>query len=322
MKHRNLLEAWYRKLVTEMGTPASGHWGHASVKGRHGGSARGGQGHLLSATKAVDGVRVMADGSPLPAHIQKLPIPPAWKSVRVNPDPKAKHLVVGKDSKGRPVGIMNEVFKKTNAIQKYSRVRALERAYDSIVKENEANRKSADPVIREAADCLHVIMKTGIRPGSTADTKADVQAYGATTLEGRHVKVSGGEVTLNFVGKKGVSLSIPIADRATATMLRKRALASGTRGKLFDTDQGTLLRYSKSLNGGAGFKTKDFRTRLANEVAAAEMRKINAPADKKSYIKSVKAVAKAVAAKLGNTATVCLQSYINPLVFQKWSVTE
>lgn len=67
--------------------------------------------------------------------------------------------------------------------------------------------KSSDPKISEPAKLAALIMSTGIRPGSESDTGAKVKAYGATTLEGRHVVTdSEGNTRLQFVGKKGVNI--------------------------------------------------------------------------------------------------------------------
>jgi len=43
-----------------------------------------------------------------------------------------------------------------------------------------------------------------------------------------------------------------------------------------------------------------------------------APKDEKTYKKQVLEVAKVISAKLGNTPTVALQSYIAPQVFAQW----
>jgi len=45
---------------------------------------------------------------------------------------------------------------------------------------------------------------------------------------------------------------------------------------------------------------------------------MEAPINEKEYKKKVKEVAKQVSAKLGNTPTVALQSYISPVVFAEW----
>ena len=164
-------------------------------------------------------------------------------------------------------------------------------------------------------------MTTGIRPGSEEDTGAKVKAYGATTLKGEHVVVEDGRTYLRFTGKKGVSLNIEVTDKGTAEMLARRAAESGPDGQLFPkvSDQ-SLREYSHTLDGG-GFKTKDMRTALGTREAGDQVNTMPAPNNAKEYQKSVMAVAKRVAARLGNTPTVALQSYIHPCVFSAWRVS-
>jgi DNA topoisomerase-1 len=158
-------------------------------------------------------------------------------------------------------------------------------------------------------------MATGVRPGSEKDTGAEKQAYGATTLLARHVQVSPtGAVRLKFTGKKGVALDIPVNDPGVAHMLRARA-AKG--GRLFDTTDVGLRGYAAGLAGG-GYKPKDFRTLRGTLTAAAEVKARNTPRGPADYKRAVRDVATVVAAKLGNTPTVALQSYIDPTVFAKW----
>ena len=97
----------------------------------------------------------------------------------------------------------------------------------------------------------------------------------------------------------------------------KRAKKAGEDGKLFNTDNVALLKYSHSLDGG-GFVTKDFRTLLATRKAMEHVKKADPPKTEEDYKKKVKDIAKNVASVLGNTPAVCLNAYINPSVFTPW----
>jgi DNA topoisomerase I len=294
-----------------------GNWGHAGRPGKKGGSMpRGG---TAMATKRVGGKLVQKSGKPLPDYIQKLAIPPAWTNVEYNNNKNAAVLVRGRDNKGRVVYVRSEVYDNKKAEAKYNRVKELTNKFDAIAKENEKNLRSKDPQTKENAAVLKLIMETGIRPGSKTFTGAEKKAYGATTLEGRHVKKIGNRVELHFVGKKGISLKIPVTNKVTADSLVKRSKAAGSNGKLFNTHGLSLSKYTKKLDGG-GFKTKDFRTSLGTYTAKKMVEKLPAPKSVKEYKRLVKSVAKVVAEKLGNTATVALQAYINPTVFSEWRV--
>ena len=274
-------------------------------------------GDVLTKVDTKDGVRVMPDGSPLPKHIKSLAIPPAWTDVHVNPDKKGTLWATGKDAKRRLQSKYNPKYSESQSAKKFARVLALEKKFDKVSAKNEKGMTSKDPATRDAAHALALIFHTGIRPGSDKDTGAEKQAYGATTLLGKHVVPDGDGVRLQFVGKKGVDLDLPVTDKRIASDLLSRAKASGGEGKLFpNTDASHLLQYTHSIGGQV--KTKDFRTLLANQVARTEIQKMPAPTTAKGYKAAVKDVATYVSQKLGNTPAVALKSYINPEAFSGW----
>jgi DNA topoisomerase IB len=274
-------------------------------------------GEFVSKGGGVSKVRtgLLPKSDKMPKHIASLKIPPAWTNVYYNPDPKADLLVIGKDVKGRDQYVYSEKFKKTNAKAKFARIKELDKKYGTIIKQNNKNLKHLK--YGESANCLNLIMQTGIRPGSDTDTQAKVKAYGATTLEGRHVVMKDDTLYLEFIGKKGVALSLPVTDLATAKDLLMRKKRVGDNGRLFKTNGDQLLNYTNQLDG-KGFKVKDFRTHLGTSIAIQKVNEMPAPKDEKEYKKYVKLVATEVAKRLGNTPTVALQSYISPVVFQKW----
>jgi DNA topoisomerase I len=280
----------------------------------------GGKRAALHETEVKEGKRVSVGGESLPQHIEDLKIPPAWTDVKYSHDPRSDLLVVGKDSKGRLQSIYSDAFSATQAAAKFDRIEELRKEFSSIKGQNDKARESKKEHTKDAADCLALIMDTGIRPGSDADTGAKVKAYGATTLEGRHIVKTDDGVSLRFVGKKGVALDIPVHDKAIASMLAKRAERSGDDGRLFPaTNDKMLLDHVHSLDGG-GFKTKDFRTHVGTSTAYDLVSRLPTPKNEAEYKKSVMEVAKKVSKKLGNTPTVALQSYISPTVFSGWRI--
>ncbi len=259
--------------------------------------------------------RTHESGKSLPGHIAKYRIPPAWRDVRYNDDPDAPLQVVGKDVKGREQRIYHPRYAASQAEAKFRRIQELDRQFIRIRAENADALR--DPKRHDLAEVLSLIMETGIRPGSDDDTGAAKQAYGATTLEGRHVAEVRGAVRLRFVGKKGVNLDIPVNDKKLAAMLLARKKRAGD-GRLFpNVNAGRLLSYVHSLDGGM-FKTKDFRTLIGTRLAMSEMSGKPVPKDPKAYKKAVMDVAKQVATKLGNSPTIALQSYIAPEIFGSW----
>lgn len=254
-----------------------------------------------------------------PEHIKALKIPPAWTEVKVAKDPEADLLAIGKDAKGRAQYVYSDRFAKSQSALKFSRIESLQRDKPLIVAQLAALRHSDDRGKRDHADCANLVMKMGIRPGSDSDTKAKVKAFGATTLEGKHVVEEDGQTFLRFTGKKGVAINLPVEDKSLAGNLRSRAKRAGENGRLFGNvrDSSLLAFVHEDLDHG-NIETKDMRTLLAAEEADYLVRKLPAPKNEKEYKKRVLEVAKHVAGKLGNTPSVALQAYIPPWCFAKW----
>jgi DNA topoisomerase-1 len=254
-----------------------------------------------------------------PEHIKNLYIPPAWKDLNINPDADGDLLVVGTDAKGRQQYVYSEKYTEGQMRAKFARIQELDKSYDKIHDQVNNDLNSADPTIREHAAVTSLIMSTGIRPGSSRDRGGDKRAYGATTLLGRHVVVDeDGSVRLQFTGKKGVSLNIPVHDQDIADALRDRAKQFGPEGRLFENVSDRSLRdYVDGLDGGR-FSPKDFRTYLGTSMARAAVDRFGKPKSFAEYKRSVREVGKLVSQRLGNTPTVALQSYVDPSVFLGW----
>ena len=282
--------------------------------------------HLKEAkTREIEGAngkktieRLSATGEPLPSHIQKLKIPPAWTDVKYSDDPDAPLQAIGKDAKGREQRVYSLRFAQANASAKFARIHELMDKFEDIVKQNNEARSAKNAKLKDSADCLLLIMKMGVRPGSDSDTGAKEKAYGATTLEGKHVVETEGGVSLQFIGKKSVRLNLPVRDKELATMLLERSRNAGADGKLFPaTSDKALLDHVHSLDGG-GFKSKDFRTHVGTTTAYRLVNEMEAPKNETEYKKRVMDVAKAVSKELGNTPIMALQAYISPTVFSQW----
>lgn len=261
-----------------------------------------------------------ADRKSWPAHIQALKLPPAWTDVHYSDDPKANLQAVGRDAKGRPQYVYSEEFSNSQAALKFARIHELSQNYSKLEEGNAAFVNSKDPVKKDHGECLSLIMKMGLRPGSTSDTGAEKQAFGATTLKAEHVVTEKGKMFLRFTGKKGVDLNLEVTDPDLQKMLARRKKAAGASQDLFPkVSAESLSAHTQALPPG-GFKTKDMRTALGTRTANDLVESYaNPPTDMASYKKAVKEVATEVSKKLGNTPTIALQSYISPQVFSKWA---
>lgn len=239
-------------------------------------------------------------------------VPPAWTDVQVTDDRDAALVVVGIDSKGRSQYVYNRDHMEAQAVKKFDRVQALR---DELPKLDEALAQDADT--DPAAAAVLLMRHLGLRPGSDADTGAEKKAFGATNMEVRHVSVSGKTVTFEFVGKKGVDIKITSDNPEVVAIVKKYMKGKEPGDKLFGTNQAKANAYLKSKIGD--FKVKDLRTQVgtyyAYSLVAAMDPQPSTPAEIK---KAIKEVAEKVSDLLGNTPSVALTSYINPIVFAPW----
>lgn len=271
-----------------------------------------GGGEFISATRDAAGVWYDTNGKAL-----KIPtyIPPGWTDVRINTQAGADKVATGLDKKGRRQPLYSQEHSIMAAAKKFDKIEKLEKRSDAIQASLQKATESSDPATAEAAHVALLVASTGLRPGSERDTLADKQAYGATTLEARHVVTTGKSVSLKFVGKKGVDINIPITNEAVAKELRTRAATRKPGEKLFSANNNRVLSL---VHDTIGARTKDLRTLMAVKTARALVNENTKRASTmKEFKQRVKAIATTVSAQLGNTPAVALQSYIDPRIFLK-----
>jgi DNA topoisomerase-1 len=274
-------------------------------------------GETLVKVSRKDDQWVGPDGKPLPDHAQKLKIPPKYhgSDVYINPDPKGDLLASWKDEKGRTQPLYANNHSMRAAARKFGTTRELLQKKDQLLRETLNDAKN--PALKDRAECLRLIMLTGMRSGNEGGTGADHESYGATTLEGRHVKATKEGVTIRLVpGKsRGKEKEFRVTEPAMVKALLDRKAKAGPDGRLFGIDNFELLAYSK-LKGG--FKIKDHRTAVGTEEAIKAVKDLPVPKTVKNYKAQVRKVSKRVSDKLGNTPSVALHSYIDPIVFAHW----
>lgn len=270
-------------------------------------------GAAAPATSSSKGKYSNENFRPATAEDQKrLGYPPGWTDVRVNPNPEGGLQAIGTDRKGRTVRAYSAEHRQEADKAKFEKLRALNERMPAIVKRIEEDAADGN----QAAIAALLIQRTGLRPGSTADTGAEEQAYGASTLKDEHVTIEGSMVRLTFVGKHGKRLNIPVEDEQLATILQER-LDEDPGGELFQVDDAGIRTYLSGVQ--EGLRPKDFRTFLATATAYKLAREIEPPQDESSYRKAKRQIAERVSTLLGNTPTVALASYIDPSVFSEWA---
>lgn len=239
---------------------------------------------------------------------KKLKLPPAWTEVEVNEEPRAGVVARGRDAKGRLQSRYSEGHNARQHAIKHARMRALDGPIRNSDKQMAKDAKTSD-----AALVALLLRRFGMRVGSESNTKAEKKAYGASNLRASHASVEGDVVTLDFIGKKGVPIRIELRDRELAAAIKRRLEERAGDEQLFDTDENEVRAYLRELV--PGLTPKDLRTWFATTRALELVRERPWPETEKERKQRIREIAKRVAALLGNTPKVALDSYIDPAVF-------
>jgi len=254
---------------------------------------------------------------------------------------------------------------------------ALEKALKRDVKDPQPLGKMRLTTIREAAFAISLVHDTFRRIGSleqgtlvTMDGKNGkpkkmdkdgkpikewLKTYGITTMLGKHIKVAGNKVTLDFLGKKGVRNVVTVSDSSLARELIRRKKEGGPNGTILKIRATTVNAYLKRVSG-RDLTAKNFRTyhgtrlglealdaigkvpRIKTSTFEVHMTKLVSKIQKKGgkdltadewrdaielYVIDshnrfkVNLIGEPVSKRLGNEPTMALHSYISDAIFEK-----
>jgi DNA topoisomerase-1 len=263
----------------------------------------------------VKGYWVSADGKPLNKHTQHyvdtVAIPPAWKDVMVSTEPNAKLIATGVDTKGHTQPKYSAEHTEKSKLVKFARVKKLTDLMPKLINQSKKDMMNAKLSVRERdnAATVHLISKTGFRPGGDS-----ADAYGASTLEKRHVKVEGDTISFNFVGKHKVNQVKKLKDPSLAEYLGPRLKSLKDGDKVFATSGASAARYMRKIVGN-DYLIKDLRTWTGTSTAKTLIAREPVPTNEAELKDQQKRISDVVSKRLGNTPAVALDSYIDPSVW-------
>jgi DNA topoisomerase-1 len=268
------------------------------------------KGELIRDTKLLDRIRALG-------------IPPAWTDVWICPRATGHIQATGRDVKGRKQYRYHDSWSRHASESKFERLPEFARALPKLRKRVEAdlNRRgvSREKVLATAVRLLEITL---IRVGNAQYAKQN-RSYGLTTLNKRHLDLTGTALTFAFKGKSGVEHEVRVRDRRLATVIRSlRDLPGQQLFKYRDPDGDLCAITSDDVNAyireamGDAFSAKDFRTWAGTVSAARALREAEPPTSPADARRRITVCVSAVAGLLGNTPTVCRSSYVHPAVFE------
>jgi DNA topoisomerase-1 len=259
------------------------------------------------------------------ARIRSLAIPPAWVDVWICPDSLGHIQATGRDIRGRKQYRYHAEFRKSRESAKYQHLFSFAGALPGIRVQVAADMALPGlPREKVIATVVNLLETTLIRVGNSGYAR-DNKSYGLTTLNSPHVKVEGTELRFHFKGKSGRIWRLALKNRRVAKVVRacqelpgqqlfQYLDAAGERHNVTSNDVNDYLRAVSGLDVSA----KDFRTWAGTLDAAWALQRAGAAANQTEAKRTLKAVLEAVAARLGNTVTICRKCYIHPEIIERY----
>ena len=253
-------------------------------------------------------------------RIRSLAIPPAYRNVWICISPRGHLQATGHDARGRKQYRYHARWRSHRDAQKFDHILEFGRALPRIRRRVAQDlRKTGLPRERVLATIVKLLDATLVRVGNEEYARTN-KSFGLTTLRNRHVSVTGDTLHLEFRGKSGIFHHVTVSDPALARIVRRCADIPGqelfrwidSQGGRHRIDSNDVNEYLREASGGP-FTAKDFRTWYATIEALTTLRKL--PVGNKGEVqRQLKKVIAAVAARLGNTPTICRKCYIHPEV--------
>ncbi|SEC54803.1 DNA topoisomerase IB [Terriglobus roseus] len=259
------------------------------------------------------------------ARIKSLVIPPAWTDVWITTSANGHLQCTGRDARGRKQSRYHPHWREVRDETKYERMAHFAKALPAIRKR--VTHNMAQPGLsreKVLATVVRLMEETHIRVGNEEYARTN-KSYGLTTMQNKHVNVRGATVRFSFQGKSRVHHTIDLADKRIARIVKQCSDLPGHELFQYVDEEGNPHSiHSNDVNDylreitGEHFTAKDFRT-WAGSVLCCDLLSEFEPATSVTEAKKnvVQAIAQ-VAAKLGNTPSVCRKCYVHPAVLERY----
>ena len=262
-------------------------------------------------------------------RLASLAIPPAYVDVWICPDPRGHIQATGRDAKGRKQYRYHLEFRELRDSSKYDRMLDFARGLPQLRAQVDADMSRRGlPVEKVLATIVFLLENTMIRVGNTRYAREN-KSHGLTTLRMRHVTLDGNQVRFKFKGKSGKEWNLGLRDRRVARIIRAVQEIPGQHLFQYVDDDGTRRQVtSTEVNDylrqitGRQVTAKDFRTWTGTVLAALALAEYEKADSEAAAKRNVRDAIESVAARLGNTPTICRQCYVHPQIIDAYLADE
>ncbi len=260
------------------------------------------------------------------SRIRSLAIPPAYRDVWICPSANGHIQATGRDARGRKQYRYHPKWREVRDETKFGRILAFSEALPRIRKRVEQDLSLPGlPRDKVLATVVRLLDCTGIRIGNDEYAKSN-RSFGLTTLQDRHVEISGANMRFEFRGKSGKTHSVTLNDRRLAKIVRRcQEIPGEDLFQYIDDDgvrqtitSGDVNDYLRAASGQE-FTAKDFRTWSGTKLAVSALTDIGDCTSKRQIKSNVLRAIDQVAEQLNNTRAVCRKYYVHPCVFEAYA---
>ena len=252
-------------------------------------------------------------------RIRALAIPPAYENVWISPTPEGHIQATGRDGRGRKQYRYHKLWSEMAGAAKFERMTSFARGLPTLRERIAADLRGPGLSRRRILATVVCLLETTlIRVGNDEYARQN-KSFGLTTLFGRHVLVEGAKLRFEFKGKSGKLWRLSVTDRRIARIIRQCQELPGQRLFQYVDEHGARLAitsadvnaYLRELSG-CEITAKDFRTWAGTWRAATALAEAGSYENPTQAKRILKGVIADIAARLGNTPTVCRKSYVHP----------
>jgi DNA topoisomerase-1 len=259
------------------------------------------------------------------SRIRSLVIPPAWKGVWICTKPNGHLQATGRDARGRKQYRYHPRWRETRDEAKYQNVIDFATSLPRIRRRvrRDLHRRGL-PREKVLAAIVRLLETTLIRVGNEEYARVN-GSFGLTTMRDEHADVRGSKIRFEFRGKSGIEYEIDLKDPRLATVVQKCQDLPGQQlfqyvdgnGEVRDVGSDDVNEYLREISGRE-FTAKDFRTWAGTSLAARALREFEDFDSQAAAKRNITRAIERVAARLGNTKTVCRKCYVHPAVIEAY----
>ncbi len=259
------------------------------------------------------------------ARINSLAIPPAWTNVWIAPQANLHLQATGRDARGRKQYRYHPRWRERRDENKYSDLigfaKALPKIRRRVARDLRKTGMTREKVLAAIVRLLEVSL---IRVGNDEYARNN-QSYGLTTIQDRHATVRGTKIAFKFRGKSGVVHQIDLQSPTLARIVKHCQQLPGQElfqylddeGAVHDIGSADVNDYLREISGRE-ISAKDFRTWAGTSLAAQALQEFEEFDSEAGAKRNVTRAIERVAARLGNTSSVCRKCYVHPAVIDAY----